>query len=153
MRKGARWIACCLLFTVLQGMGEARGFTWKGQTIKGHFVTRDGRVQEVEDFIDLTEFHSLLYRREGILAPLPLVYIRRLTYLDGRKIQVLRKDGETLTVQSGDTSRPHCMVFTCSQAEATTYVHELRYTFIEAGRGERAQARISLCDVQEIAFD
>ena len=141
-----------IFFIGIYGICQGEVFFWKGEIFKGYFVTKDGRTQTVDEFINLTEFHTFIYRKRGILAHLPIVYIKSLRDAGGNQIQVTKKDGEVFTVQTWGPSGDQCMVFSHFQAEATIYANELYYDFHDLTEGKHSQSKISLCDIKKIVF-
>jgi hypothetical protein len=119
----------------------------------GYFLTKDGRTQTVDQFTNLTSFHTFIYRRQGIVAQIHIVLIKRLRDLGDNRIEVTKKNGEVFTVETWGFAKGDCMVFTYFKAEMTVYVNQLYYKFYNSSEGTLSQSRVSLCDIKEIVFD
>lgn len=126
---------------------------WKTQLFKGYFTTKDGRTQHVDDFLNLSEFHTFLYRYDGIIMPMSILYIKSITALGGNRLRIAQKNGEVLTAEMWDTAQHRCMLFTVFQAEATHYVRKLHYVFYDESQGKEVQAEVPLCDLKKIVFE
>ena len=148
-----RIVIICAFFIAAQGVCQDKSFSWKGQVFKGYFVTKDGRTQPVDDFTNLSEFHTFVYLDQGIIMPLPIVYVKSLTLLEANQIQIAKHNGEVSTAEIWDDAPQRCMLFTTFRAEATVYVRELQYEFHDESRAASPQSKISLCDVKKIVFE
>jgi hypothetical protein len=135
------------------GLCEEKPFGWKSQIFKGYFTTKDGRTQPVDDFLNLSEFHTFIYRYDGIIMPMSIVYVKSVTALDGNRMRIVQKDGETLTAEMWDGAQHRCMLFTVFQAESTHYVRKLHYVFYDQNQEKKVQGQIPMCDVKEIGFE
>ena len=143
----------CVFFVGVLGICHGEIFTWKSREVKGHFTTKDGKTQTVDEFINLTEFHNFVCRLEGSIAPIPIASIKSLTDLGGNRVRVTKKDGEIFTCEIWSNTGDPCMVFTWFMAEITMYVNELHYTFHDVSQDRYSQSRILLCDIETIVFD
>ena len=129
------------------------GLGWKTQPFKGYFTTKDGRTQHVDDFLNLSEFHTFLYRYDGIIMPMSILHIKSITALGGNRLRISQKNGEVLTAEMWDADQHRCMLFTVFQAEITHYVRNLYYVFYDEGQGKEVQAEVPLCDLKKIVFE
>lgn len=143
----------CVFSVGFHGICQGELFPLKSRKIKGYFVTKDGRTQTVDDFVNLTEFHSFVCRLDGSIAPIQIVSIKSLTDLGGNRVRVTKKDGEIFTVETWNNTEDQCMVFTGFMAEITIYVNELSYKFHDVSRKQNSRSKISLCDIKKIVFD
>jgi hypothetical protein len=153
MKMLLRMMAFCILLSGAHGFGAEKPFGWKSQIFKGYFTTKDGRTQHVDDFLNLSEFHTFIYRYDGIIMPMSIVYIKSITTLDGNQMRIVQKDGEILTAEMWDAAQHRCMLFTVFQAESTHYVRSLHYVFHDQGQEKQVQGEIPMCDVQKIGFE
>ena len=152
--KRCLWItALCILMSGSHGLCEEKPFGWKSQIFKGYFTTKDGRTQAVDDFLNLSEFHTFIYRYDGIIMPMSIVYLKSVTALEGNRMRIVQRDGETLTADMWDGAQHRCMLFTVFQAESTHYVRKLLYVFHDQGQAKQVRAEIPVCDVKEIGFE
>ncbi len=146
-----------ILITGAHGICEVKAkplaLGWKTQLFKGYFTTKDGRTQHVDDFLNLSEFHTFHYRYDGIIMPMSIVVIKSLTALEGNRVRITQKSGEVSTVEMWDAAQHRCMLFTVFQAEATHYVRKLHYVFYDESQGKEVQAEVPLCDLKKIVFE
>jgi hypothetical protein len=136
-----------------QATPKPLGMGWKGQPLKGYFTTKDGVTQHVDDFLNLSEFHTFHYRYDGFVMPMSIVVVKSLTALEGNRVRVAQKNGEVLTVEMWDAEQHRCMLFTVFQAEITHYVRKLHYVFYDESRGKEVQAEVKMCDLAKIVFE
>ncbi len=157
MKLPLRIIAFCILMTgsdaICQDEPKPLGLGWKTGPFKGYFTTKDGRTQYVDDFVNLSEFHTFLYRYDGIIMPMSIVDIKSITALGGNRLRITQKNGEVLTAEMWDAAQHRCMLFTVFQAEITHYVRNLRYVLHDESQGKEVQGEVLLCDVKEIGFE
>ena len=157
MKKLLGIIAICVLFVGSHGICQATpkplGMGWKGQPFKGSFTTKDGRTQQVDDFLNLSEFHTFHYRYDGFVMPMSIVVVKSLTALEGNRVLVAQKNGEVLTVEMWDAEQHRCMLFSVFQAEITHYVRKLQYVYYDESQGKDVQAEVLMCDLAEIVFE
>ena len=157
MKALIRIIAFSVLITGAEGICQAApkplGMGWKGQPLKGYFTTKDGRTQHVDDFLNLSEFHTFHYRYDGFVMPMSIVVVKSLTALDGNRVRITQKNGEVMTVDMWDAEQHRCMLFTVFQAEITHYVRKLQYVFYDESQGKDVQAEVEMCDLAEIVFE
>jgi hypothetical protein len=142
-----------VLLTATQGICGEKPFGWKSQIFKGYFTTKDGRTQQVDDFLNLSEFHTFIYRYDGIIMPMSIVYLKSVTARRDNQLRIVQKDGEILTAEMWDAKEHRCMLFTVFQAESTHYVRVLHYVYYDQGHRKQVQAEVPLCDVREIGFE
>ena len=161
MKMFLRIIAFYILITglitgahgICQTKPKPLGMGWKGQPLKGSFITKDGRTQHVDDFLNLSEFHTFHYRYDGIIMPMSILHIKSVTVLEGNRLRITQKNGEVSTVEMWDAEQHRCMLFTVFQAEITHYVRNLHYVFYDEGQGKNVQAEVLLCDLKKIVFE
>ena len=67
------------------------------ETVKGHFITKDGKYQPVDEFMDL-KGESFFYKSEGKELSIPYAEIKSLTYFGDDKILVKKRNGKELRV-------------------------------------------------------
>jgi hypothetical protein len=157
MKTRVAIIVICILVAGTYGLCQATpkplGMGWKGQPLKGSFTTKDGRTQHVDDFLNLSEFHTFHYRYDGFVMPMSIVVVKSLTALEGNRVRVAQKNGEVLTVEMWDAEQHRCMLFTVFQAEITHYVRKLHYVFYDESQGQEIQAEVKMCDLAKIVFE
>jgi hypothetical protein len=157
MKKILVIIVICSFFVGAHGLCQAvskpMGLGWKGQPFKGSFTTKDGRMQQVDDFLNLSEYHVFHYRYDGFVMPMSIVVVKSLTALEGNRVRVTQKNGEVLTVDMWDAEKHRCMLFTIFQAEITRYVRRLVYVYYDESQGKDVQAEVMMCDLARIEFE
>lgn len=161
MKMFLRIIAFYILITglitgahgICQVKPKPLGLGWKTQPIKGYFTTKDRRTQHVDDFLNLSEFHTFLYSSDGIIMPMSILHIKSITTLGDNRLRITQKNGEVSTVEMWDAAQHRCMLFTVFQAEITVYVRNLHYVFYDEGQGKDVQAEVLLCDLKKIVFE
>jgi len=157
LRIIAFYILIAGLITGAHGICQVKpkplGLGWKMQPFKGYFTTKDGRTQHVDDFLNLSEFHTFIYRYNGIIMPMSVPKIKSITTIDGDRLRISQKNGEVLTAEMWDADQHRCMLFTVFQAEITHYVRNLHYVFHDESKGKEVQAEVPLCDVKKIVFE
>ena len=157
MKKLLGIIVIGVLFAGVHGVCQATpkplGMGCKAQPFKGSFTTKDGQTQRVDDFLNLSEFHTFHYRYDGFVMPMSIVVVKSLTALEGNRVRVTQKNGEVLTVDMWDADQHRCMLFTVFQAEITHYVRKLHYVFYDERQGKDVQAEVMMCDLAKIEFD
>jgi hypothetical protein len=150
-------IAICVFVAGAHGLGQATpkplGMGWKGKPLKGYFTTKDGVTQHVDDFLNLSEFHTFHYRYDGFVMPMSLVVIKSVTALEGNRLRIAEKNGEILTAEMWDAAQHRCMLFTVFQAEITHYVRKLDYVFYDESQGKEVHGEVLVCDLKKIVFE